>query len=82
MAATCSRYESVDVVPLELLPGRDDSKSYLDITSDPNSKRPEYYLTLRSINDEVRDSLGLLSERERDVLMMRFGIDYEIGLVG
>jgi len=65
------------VVPLELLPGKDDSKSYLDITSDPKSKRPEYYLTLRSINDEVRDSLGLLSERERDVLMMRFGIDYE-----
>lgn len=65
------------VVPLELLPGKDDSKSYLDITSDPKSMRPEYYLTLRSINDEVRDSLGLLSERERDVLMMRFGIDYE-----
>ncbi|HVY55936.1 MAG TPA: sigma-70 family RNA polymerase sigma factor, partial [Thermodesulfobacteriota bacterium] len=65
------------VVPLEILPGKDDSKSYLDITSDPKSKRPEYYLTLRSISEEVRDSLGLLSERERDVLMMRFGIDYE-----
>ncbi len=65
------------VVPLELLPGNEDSKSYLDITSDPNAKRPEYYLTLRSINDEVRDSLELLSEREKDVLMMRFGIDYE-----
>ena len=65
------------VVPLELLPGNEDSKSYLDITSDPNAKRPEYYLTLQSINDEIRDSLELLSEREKDVLMMRFGIDYE-----
>jgi hypothetical protein len=25
----------------------EDSKSYLDITSDPNAKRPEYYLTLQ-----------------------------------
>jgi len=65
------------VVPLELLPGKDDSKSYLDITSDPKSRRPEYYLTLRSISEEIRGSLGLLSDRERDVLMMRFGIDYE-----
>lgn len=65
------------VVPLELHPGRDDSKSYLDITSDPGSLKPDYYLTLRSISDEVRDSLRSLSERERDVLMMRFGIDYK-----
>jgi RNA polymerase sigma factor (sigma-70 family) len=65
------------VVPLEILPGNEDSKSYLDITPDPGSKRPEYYLTHRSINNEIRDSLELLSERERDVLMMRFGIDYE-----
>jgi RNA polymerase sigma factor (sigma-70 family) len=65
------------VVPLDLLPGNEDTKSYLDITSDPNAKRPEYYLTLRSINEEIRDSLELLSDRERDVLMMRFGIDYE-----
>lgn len=65
------------VVPLELLPGNEDSKSYLDITPDPDSKRPEFYLTMRSIYDEVRDSLSLLSERERDVLKMRFGIDYE-----
>ncbi len=65
------------VVPLELPPGNDESKSYLDITSDPGFKRPEYYLTLRSINEEIRGSLELLSEREKDVLMMRFGIDYE-----
>ena len=31
---------------------------------------------MRSINDEVRDSLNELSERERDILKMRFGIDY------
>jgi RNA polymerase sigma factor (sigma-70 family) len=65
------------VVPLELLPGNEDSKSHLDITPDPGAKRPEFYLTMRSINEEVRNSLHLLSERERDVLKMRFGIDYD-----
>ncbi len=65
------------VVPLELLPGNEDSKSHLDITADPGAKRPEFYLTIRSINEEVRNSLHLLSERERDVLKMRFGIDYD-----
>ena len=64
------------VVPLELHPGRDDSKSHLDITPDPGSMKPDYYLTLRATIEEVRDSLRMLSERERDVLMMRFGIDY------
>ncbi|MFI5323145.1 MAG: RNA polymerase sigma factor RpoD/SigA [Thermodesulfobacteriota bacterium] len=65
------------VVPLDPQPGNEDSKSYLETTSDPDAKKPEFYLTMRSINDEVRDSLNQLSERERDILKMRFGIDYD-----
>jgi RNA polymerase sigma factor (sigma-70 family) len=65
------------VVPLDLQPGNKDSKSYLDTTPDPTAKRPEFYLTMRSIIDEVKDSLNELSERERDILKMRFGIDYD-----
>jgi len=64
------------VIPLEFAPGDEDSKTYLDITPDPDAKMPEYFITTRSITDEVRNSLGLLSERERDIIKMRFGIGY------
>lgn len=65
------------VIPLEFAPGDDDSKTYLDVTPDPEAKMPEYFMTSRSITEEVRSSLGLLSERERDIIKMRFGIDYD-----
>ena len=64
------------VIPLEFAPGDEDSKTYLDITPDPDAKMPEYFITTRSITEEVRSSLGLLSERERDIIKMRFGIGY------
>jgi RNA polymerase nonessential primary-like sigma factor len=65
------------VVPIELNSEDGESKTYLDIAPDPESKRPEFYLTIKSIKKEIRGSLGILNERERDVLKMRFGIDYE-----
>lgn len=65
------------VVPLEIPSANEDSKTYLDVTSDPNAKRAEHYLTMRSVTEGIRDSLDLLSEREKDILMMRFGINYE-----
>ncbi|MCC6712212.1 MAG: sigma-70 family RNA polymerase sigma factor [Candidatus Dadabacteria bacterium] len=64
------------VIPLEFAPGDEESKTYLDITPDPNARMPEYFITTRSITEEVRSSLGLLSERERDIIKMRFGIGY------
>ena len=65
------------VVPLDIPTVSEDTKTYLDITSDPDAKRAEHYLAARSITEGVRDSLELLSERERDILMMRFGINYD-----
>lgn len=65
------------VVPIELGSDDGESKTYLDIAPDPSGKRPEFYLSLRAIKKEIRGSLGILTERERDVLKMRFGIDYE-----
>jgi len=65
------------VVPIELNSEDGESKTYLDIAPDPGSKRPEFYLSMRSIKKEIKCSLSILNERERDVLKMRFGIDYE-----
>ena len=67
------------VVPIELNSGEEESKTYLDVAPDPQSKRPEFYMSMRSIKKEIRCSLGILNERERDVLKMRFGIDYDDG---
>ena len=64
-------------VPLELSSGGEDSKSYLDMTPDPNARRAEYVLEMRSVTEGVRDFLNVLSERERDIVKMRFGIDYD-----
>ena len=65
------------VVPIELSSEDGESKTYLDIAPDPEGKRSEFYLSLKAIKKEIRGSLGILSERERDVLKMRYGIDYK-----
>lgn len=65
------------VVPLNLPSANEDSKTYLDIMPDPEAKRAEHYLDSMSITEGIRDSLELLSDREKDILMMRFGIDYD-----
>lgn len=65
------------VAPLDLPSANEDSKTYLDIMPDPEAKRAEHYLDSRSINEGIRNSLELLSDREKDILMMRFGIDYD-----
>jgi len=66
-------------VPLELSAVDEDTKTYLDIVPDSNGKRAEYYIAAHSMTSKVKNSLSLLSERERDVLKMRFGVDYEDG---
>lgn len=65
------------VVPIELNSDDGEPKTYLDIAPDTRGKRPEFYLSMRAIKKEIRGSLSILNERERDVLKMRFGIDYE-----
>jgi len=64
-------------VPLELSGVDEDTKTYLDIIPDPNIKKADYYLAENSMTKRVRRSLSQLTDRERDVLKMRFGINYE-----
>ncbi|MCK5390986.1 MAG: sigma-70 family RNA polymerase sigma factor [Deltaproteobacteria bacterium] len=64
-------------VPLELSAVDEDTRTYLDIVPDPNSKRAEHYIAAHSMTSKIRNSLSRLSEREREILKMRFGIDYE-----
>ena len=64
-------------VPLEISGVEEDTKTYLDIIPDPNSKNADYYLSEISMTQRVRKLLRKLTDREKDVLKMRFGIDYE-----
>lgn len=66
-------------VPLELSGSGEDTKTYLDLVPDPKSRKADYFIAKKSMVKIVRSSLKQLNERERDVLKMRFGIDYKEG---
>ncbi|MBI72189.1 MAG: hypothetical protein CMG61_01815, partial [Candidatus Marinimicrobia bacterium] len=69
------RHHSLDT------PFSDDEKnSLLDVISDSNVDDPDKELHMSSLEREVRDSLDTLKEREKDVIKMYFGIDYEYAL--
>lgn len=63
-------------VPLELSGADSDTKTYLDIVPDPNSKKADHYIAQKSMVNRVRQSLNNLNEKERDILKMRYGIGY------
>ena len=58
----------------------DDKNSLLDIIPDSLSDSPDKELNLDSLKDEVQSALSTLKDRERDVIKMYFGIDYEYAL--
>jgi RNA polymerase primary sigma factor len=69
------RHHSLDT------PFTDDEKnSLLDVISDSNVDDPDKELHMGSLEKEVRDSLGTLKDREKDVIKMYFGIDREYAL--
>ena len=58
----------------------DDKNSLLDIIPDSLSDEPDKELHLDSLKEEVSSALSTLKDRERDVIMMYFGINYEYAL--
>ena len=58
----------------------DHKNSLLDIIPDVVSDEPDKELHLDSLREEVKHALSSLKERERDVIKMYFGIDYEYAL--
>jgi len=69
------RHHSLDT------PFSDDEKnSLLDVIADGNTEDPDLELHMNSLEKEVKDALGTLKDRERDVIKMYFGIDREYAL--
>ncbi len=62
-----------------MLPGSEDS-TILEIVSDPDNDKPDDALMLSSLQAEVQRFLSKLSERERDVVILYYGIGNNTGL--
>ena len=54
--------------------------SLLDVISDSNTEDPDLELQMDSLEQEVKDALETLKDREKDVIRMYFGIDREYAL--
>ena len=58
----------------------DDNNSLLDVIPDNNQIEPDKDLMMESLKQEIKASLKTLKQRERDVIIMYFGIDREYAL--
>jgi RNA polymerase primary sigma factor len=66
---------SMDVVSLERPVGDDDASTLGDFVEDKSTLTPEQASIQKALSDEVKSSLGVLTEREAKVIQMRFGLD-------
>jgi len=62
-------------VSLEAPSGGDRSKTLLESIEDPYYRSPDAGLFLKSQRRQIDELLGILSEKEREILKMRFGLD-------
>src|SRR5690606_6966577 len=63
-----------DTVSLEMPVGEDSTGTLGDLVEDPDGERPVDAATFASLQDQLALALEGLSEREREVLIMRFGL--------
>ncbi|CAB4662686.1 unannotated protein [freshwater metagenome] len=63
-----------DPISLEAPVGDDGGSSVGDYVADPNAVAPSIAADLAQLQQDIRDALGELGEREREVVIMRFGL--------
>jgi RNA polymerase primary sigma factor len=63
-----------DTVSLETPVGEDEDGTLADLVEDTDSERPADAATFTSLQDQLAQALEGLSPREREVLVMRFGL--------
>jgi RNA polymerase primary sigma factor len=66
-----------DTVSLDIPVGEDGSSTLGDLVVDPDQKTPMQPLVDDSLESTLRGALDELTEREREILRMRFGMDGE-----
>ena len=55
--------------------GEDEDNSLAELVEDENSRRPEDSTAQQLMSDDVRGVLSMLTPREREVLILRFGLN-------
>lgn len=65
---------TMDVIPLDLPVGPGQSTSLADFIPDESAEEPVEAASKRLLVEQVRNVLGFLSDRERRVLEMRYGL--------
>ncbi len=68
---------SLDPLSLDSPVGEEDDSYLADFIKDDGAEEPDDVATRQMLQNEVRTVLGELNERERDVVVMRFGLDDE-----
>ena len=66
---------SMDPMSLESPVGNEDSTEYGDFIPDESAQEPVDAASKELLREQIRNVLGFLSEREREVLEMRFGLN-------
>lgn len=66
-----------DTVSLEVTVGEDDSSELLSLIADENSENPELHTIQSAAIQGLRQMMMSLSERERQVMRMRLGLESE-----
>jgi len=60
---------------LDALIGDSYTDSFLDVTADPSARMPYENIEASTMHELVMERFDVLDERERDILIMRFGLD-------
>ena len=68
---------SLDLLSLDSPVGEEDDSYLADFIKDDSAVEPDDAATRQMLQNEVRTVLGELNEREREVVIMRFGLDDE-----
>ena len=66
---------ALDPISLDKPVGDEDDSIVADFIADQNVISPEKYAEMVMLKEEIRELLSTLKERERKVLILRFGID-------
>ena len=66
---------ALDPISLDKPVGDEDDSIVADFIADQNVISPEKYAEMVMLKEQIRDLLSTLKERERKVLILRFGID-------
>jgi RNA polymerase sigma factor (sigma-70 family) len=61
--------------PISLHSIRDDDREFGETISDEKSPHPREQVDIESLKDTVRDALGTLEEKEKEVIVRRFGLE-------